>query len=74
MYPFFFEVTYGFYNPEWQERTQAAIVYAENFTNAVNQIENYYGDELVSLKVECGAEGDIFVGDTDAMRQIWKEM
>ena len=36
------------------------IVYADNFSEAVKYIEDYYGEDLCGFHVDCIAPGDLF--------------
>lgn len=51
MYPFYIELTFGYHeNDHWIEKKKSVITFAENFAEAMTKIENYYGEELVSIE------------------------
>jgi len=52
MYPFVAEVEYwdDFNNP-WELRREFYLIYAENYTDVVSQIESGYVDNLETIKV-----------------------
>ena len=35
------------------EYTHEGLIYGENFTEAVDNLENWYGNEIESLCIEC---------------------
>lgn len=61
MYPFYIELTFGYHeNDHWVEKKRSVITFAENFTDAMTKIENYYGEELVSIEKMSAYElGDL---------------
>ena len=54
-YPFYIEVTYGYYDKgNYIEKQEAVIIPAESFEQAVGKIEKNYGSELIKISwVEC---------------------
>ena len=40
------------------EYTHEGLIYGENFTEAVDNLENWYGNEIESLCIECVGEKD----------------
>ena len=51
---YFFEFKVVFYI-DGKEHTELGVTYAETYTDAVSQIESWYGDDMVELRV-CGLE------------------
>ena len=71
LYPFYIEVTYGYYenNANYIEKQEAVIIPADSFSQAVNKIENNYGEELVSIGcVECLSDCEDIVLDIESGR------
>lgn len=70
MYPFYGEILTGFFGDgnEWKEQKSSVFLFAESFTEAMQKIETYYGNEiielsyLVSFEEEDIAEMSISVG------------
>lgn len=57
MYPFYIELTFGYHESDhWIEKKKSVITFAENFTDAMTKVENYYGEELVSIESMCAYE------------------
>lgn len=72
MYPFYFEITYGYWNTEtdFVEKKAAGFLYEHNFSAAAGYIESIYGDDLLSidaLKI-YGESGDLFTMSIEAGR------
>lgn len=62
MYPFYGEIVTGFFkdNNEWKEQKSSVFLFAENFTEAVQKLETYYGEEIIELSYLASfEEGDI---------------
>lgn len=71
LYPFYIEVTYGYYenNANYIEKQEAVIIPADSFSQAVNKIEDNYGEELVSIGcVECLSDCEDIVLDIESGR------
>ena len=51
MFPFYGEITTGYFTEEYKfiEKTYAVFLFAENYTDAMHRIEEYYGDELIEI-------------------------
>lgn len=50
------------YGPDVGKFTHEGIVYGENFTEAVNNLEDYYMNEIETLYIEpVGEKGEPFV-------------
>lgn len=75
-YPFYAEITFGYHqDTQWIEKQKSVICFARDFTEAVADIEHYYGDELVSIEKLCSYEpGDIIELSLDVGRGIKREL
>ena len=74
--PFYAEVTFGYYQDDkWIEKQKSIICFARDFSEAMADIEQYYGDELVSVeKLSIYEEGDVIELSLDTGRAIKKEL
>lgn len=75
--PFYAEVTFGYYqdDDQWIEKQKSIICFARDFSEAMADIEQYYGDELVSVeKLSIYEESDIIELSLDTGRAIEKEL
>ena len=50
---YFWEYKIKGWNQEVGEYTHTGLIYGENFTEAVDNLENWYGNEISSLSIEC---------------------
>lgn len=75
-YPFYIEVTYGWWDQQSRSeyvKTEAVILMAESFTEAVGKIEEDYGEELHNIgKVECISSSSSIVLDIESGRTFCK--
>ena len=75
-YPFYIEVTYGWWDQQSRSeyvKTEAVILMAETFAEAVGKIEEDYGEELRHIgKVECISSSSSIVVGVDAGRAFCK--
>lgn len=75
-YPFYVEVTYGWWDQQSRSeyiKTEAVILMAESFTEAVGKIEEDYGEELHNIgKVECISSSSSIVVDIESGRAFCK--
>lgn len=75
-YPFYVEVTYGWWDQQSRSeyiKTEAVILMAETFAEAVGKIEEDYGEELRHIgKVECISSSSNIVVGVDAGRAFCK--
>ena len=55
MYPFEYEVEVGYKNEKCH-----GITFAKDYGKAAKNIESYYGDELVTMKLFCMEEQSIY--------------
>ena len=76
VYPFYAEITFGYHeNDHWVEKQKAVISFARDFTEAMADIEHYYGEELVSVEKLCAYEpSDIIELSLDIGRGIKREL
>ncbi len=74
--PFYAEVTFGYYQDDkWIKKQKSIICFARDFSEAIADIERYYGDELVSVeKLSIYEECDIIELSLDTGRVIKKEL
>lgn len=52
IYPFIFWVTIPTLNDDGQLEERSGCTFAESFAEAMNNIENFYGEDLVSIKLD----------------------
>ena len=75
-YPFYIEVTYGWWDQQSKSeyvKTEAVILMAETFAEAVGKIEEDYGNELHNIgKVECISSSSSIVLDIESGRAFCK--
>ena len=75
-YPFYIEVTYGWWDQQSRSeyvKTEAVILMAESFAEAVGKIEEDYGEELRNIgKVECISSSSSIVLDIESGRAFCK--
>ena len=72
MYPFTYKVTYlnNFNTPSTTE-TIGGMGFAKNYANAAKKIENYYGDDLISIdKIFLLDEASVLELPTDIIERI----
>ena len=76
VYPFYIEVTYGWWDQQSKSeyiKTEAVILMAETFAEAVGIIEEDYGNELHNIgKVECLSSCSNIVLDIESGRAFCK--
>lgn len=74
--PFYAEITFGYYQDnQWIEKQKSVVCFARDFSEAMADIEQYYGDELVSVeKLSIYEEGDIIELSLDTGRAIQREL
>lgn len=72
MYPYVYEVSYmNFLNHE--PISECGAGFAENFTDAVRCIEEYYEEDLLAIKyLTLGEENDIIFISKEMMKEIEK--
>lgn len=58
IYPFIYWINVYNEIDECLEKV-SGCTFAENFSNAMKNIENYYGDTINDIKLECLEEGKI---------------
>lgn len=71
LYPFYIEVTYGYYenNANYIQKQEAVIIPADSFAQAVGKVEENYGEELVGIGcVECLSDCEDVVLDIESGR------
>ena len=54
---FYFHAHYGYDFDGWQERDEYGFVLAKNFVNAMEQVVDYYRDDLMGVEI-------LYTGDT----------
>jgi hypothetical protein len=54
---FYFHAHYGYDFDGWQERDEYGFVLAKNFVNAMEQVVDYYKDDLMGVEI-------LYTGDT----------
>ena len=72
MYPTIVTVEY------WDEdartlKSEGVLIYAENFSGAAEQVENYYGHTIESMKIQMYEEG-LFRIDTQHVKMIEEKL
>ena len=72
MYPTIVTVEY------WDEdekilKTEGVLIYAESFANAAEQVEEYYGNMIESMKIHMYEEG-LFKIDTQHIKTIEEKL
>lgn len=55
VYPFEYEVEVSYENTKYH-----GVTFAKNYGKAAKNIENYYGDELVTIKLFCMEEQSVY--------------
>ena len=74
---FYFHAHYGYEFDGWQECDEYGFVLAKNFVNAVEQVADYYKDDLLSVEIQyTGDNGMISVnnkGIAEAFRKSYIE-
>lgn len=55
VYPFEYEVEVSYENTKYH-----GVTFAKNYGKAAKNIENYYGDELVTMKLFCMEEQSVY--------------
>jgi hypothetical protein len=70
LYPFYVEVTYGYYDKsKYIQKQEAVIIPANSFSQAVSKIEDNYGEELVGIGcIECLSDCEDIVLDIESGR------
>lgn len=68
---FYFHAHYGYegydITEDWEERNEYGFVLAKNFTHAMEQVVDYYRDDLLSVEIQ-------YVGDTGMISVDNKEI
>lgn len=67
-YTFLFEAEVWFDN---NMATECGFISADTFSEAVNLLEEYYGDSLDKLHLEC-SEAGLITMDRETARKIWE--
>jgi hypothetical protein len=74
---FYFHVHYGYDFDGWQECDEYGFILAKNFVNAMEQIVDYYKDDLLGVEIQyTGDSGMISVnnkGVAEAFRKSYIE-
>lgn len=58
-YPYIYWATIPSFDDETQLEERTGCTFAESYAEAMSNIEEFYGDELVSIKVEELEEGNL---------------
>lgn len=76
VFPFYGEITFGYHQDnQWIEKQKSIVTFARDFTEAMGNIEHYYGEELVSIeKLTAYEPGDIIELSLDVGRGIKREL
>lgn len=76
MYPCYAEITYGYHlDNQWIEKQKSIITFARDFSEAMSNIEHYYGEELISIEKLCAYEAcDIIELSLDVGRGVKREL
>ena len=54
-------------------KTEGVLIYAETFAGAAEQVENYYGQTIESMKIQMYEEG-LFRIDTQHVKMIEEKL
>lgn len=61
----FWKFTVTGYTPECEEFVHKGLIYGNNFTEAVDNLENYYCNDMCTLSIEpVGEDGQPYFFDT----------
>lgn len=69
-YPFIYKAT--FLNLNHKEEQECGIVFAENYTGAMKEIEDYYGDDIIAMDYIFGMDSGPVIIDEDVMHKLIK--
>lgn len=59
IYPFIYWATIRALDDDGQLKKCSGCTFAESFTEAMNNIENFYGEDLISVRLEPLEEGNL---------------
>ena len=69
-YPFTYKLTtFDIYN---REKIECGILYADTYTQAMKQIEEYYGDEILIIETLFAMDSGPVIIDEDVMHKLIK--
>ena len=60
MYPFVYKATIADEYAEGCEGTVKGVTFGDSYVAAMNNIESYYGDELIDIQIECQEEAPVY--------------
>lgn len=58
MYPYIYKATICSEFNDYKEEVKSGCTFGKNFTEAMHNIEEYYGDELVDIHIDVLEEGE----------------
>lgn len=70
---YYFHVHYGYDYEGWKEKDEYGFLLASNFIHAMNQIVEYYRDDLLSVKIsQLGDTGIISIENEEVAEAFRK--
>lgn len=60
MYPVKYEVEITSEYNDWKIEKVKGVTFGENYADAAKNIESYYGNELISMKMEMLEEASVY--------------
>ena len=71
---YFFEATFGFeYDGKWTEQKNYGFVHGKTFVEATAQVNEYYGDELLKVTIECIGDSSLLCVDNEKVANEFKK-
>ena len=71
---FYFHAHYGCDTLEkWEERDEYGFVSANNFIHAMEQISNYYKDDLISVDIQYAGDTGMITIDNKEIAEAFKK-
>lgn len=58
---------------EWEERDEYGFVSADNFIHAMEQISNYYKDDLISVDIQYAGDTGMITIDNKEIAEAFKK-
>ena len=68
MYPHIVHIEYwDNYETPWKKKTTNILIYAKNFTEITKKMENYFGNLIDKISIECIGDDMTFFEVSDAL-------
>ena len=70
---FYFHAHYGYELDGWQEYDEHGLLLAKNFVNAMEQVADYYKDDLLDVEIRYTGDSGMISVNNEGIAEVFRK-